>query len=151
MNGTTHLDIKLPVGATSQEVTVTGAAPLIETSNATLGVVIDRQDIVDLPLNGRNFAQLGTLIPGVIAAPTGLGGATGNATIGGFGDATGSYNVNGMRNQSNSFLLDGAPNNDSFNSGFVMRPPPDAIEEFKIMSHSFEAEYGRNGAPSSTW
>ena len=49
-----------------------------------------------------------------------------------------------MRNQSNSFLLDGAPNNDSFNSGFVMRPPPDAIEEFKIMSHSYEAEYGRN-------
>lgn len=144
VNGTTHLDIKLPVGATSQEVTVTGAAPLIETSNATLGIVVDQQNIVDLPLNGRNFAQLGTLIPGVIAAPTGLGGATGNATIGGFGDATGSYNVNGMRNQSNSFLLDGAPNNDSFNSGFVMRPPPDAIEEFKIMSHSYEAEYGRN-------
>ena len=43
-----------------------------------------------------------------------------------------------------AFLLDGAPNNDSFNSGFVMRPPPDAIEEFKIMTHSYEAQYGRN-------
>lgn len=144
VNGTTHLDIKLQLGATTQEVTVTGAAPLIETSNSTLGIVVNQESVVDLPLNGRNFAQLGTLIPGVVAAPSGLGGATGNATIGGFGDSTGSYNVNGMRNQSNSFLLDGAPNNDSFNSGFVMRPPPDAIEEFKIMSHSYEAEYGRN-------
>ena len=144
VNGTTHLDIKLEIGATSQEVTVTGAAPLVETSNATLGNVVNEESVVDLPLNGRNFAQLGTLIPGVVAAPSGLGGAGGNATIGGFGDSTGSYNVNGMRNQSNSFLMDGAPNNDSFNSGFVMRPPPDAIEEFKIMSHSYEAEYGRN-------
>jgi hypothetical protein len=99
---------------------------------------------VDLPLNGRSFAQLGTLIPGVIAAPSALGGANGNATPGGFGNTTGSFNVNGMRNQSNSFLLDGAPNNDSFNSGFVMRPPPDAIEEFKIMTHSYDAQYGRS-------
>ncbi len=144
VNGTTRLDVKLQVGSTTSEVTVTGATPLVETSNATLGDVVEQQSVVDLPLNGRNFAQLGTLIPGVVAPPSGLGGATGNATVGGFGDSTGSYNVNGMRNQSNSFLLDGAPNNDSFNSGFVMRPPPDAIQEFKIMSHSYEAEYGRN-------
>ena len=144
INGTTRVEIHLQIGSTAQEVTVTGAAPLVETTNATMGVVVDRQSIVDLPLNGRNFAQLGTLIPGVIAAPSALGGAQGNATVGGFGNATGSFNVNGMRNQSNSFLLDGAPNNDSFNSGFVMRPPPDAIEEFKIMTHSYEAQYGRN-------
>jgi hypothetical protein len=144
VNGTTRLDVKLQVGSTTSEVTVTGAAPLVETSNATMGDVVEQESIVDLPLNGRNFAQLGTLIPGVVAPPSALGGATGNATVGGFGDSTGSYNVNGMRNQSNSFLLDGAPNNDSFNSGFVMRPPPDAIQEFKIMSHSYEAEYGRN-------
>ncbi len=144
VNGTTRVDVRLQVGGASQEVTVTGAAPLVETANATMGVVVDRQSIVDLPLNGRNFAQLGVLIPGVVAAPAGLGGAQGNATVGGFGDTTGSFNVNGMRNQSNSFLLDGAPNNDSFNSGFVMRPPPDAIEQFKIMTHSYEAQYGRN-------
>ena len=49
-----------------------------------------------------------------------------------------------MRNQSNNFLLDGASNNDSFNTGFVLRPPPDAIQEFKILTHSYDAEYGRN-------
>ncbi len=144
VNGTTRIDVHLQIGSTTQEVTVTGTAPLVETTNATMGVVVAHQSIVDLPLNGRNFAQLGTLIPGVVAAPSGLGGAQGNATVGGFGDATGSFNVNGMRNQSNNFLLDGAPNNDSFNSGFVMRPPPDALEEFKIMTHSYEAQYGRN-------
>ena len=144
VNGTARVDIKLLLGEATQEVTVSDAAPLVETGNATLGTVVDHQQIVDLPLNGRNFAQLGSLIPGVVAAPAGLGGASGNATVGGFGNSTGSFNVNGMRNQSNNFLLDGAPNNDSFNSGFVMRPPPDAIEEFKIMTHSYEAQYGRN-------
>ena len=49
-----------------------------------------------------------------------------------------------MRNQSNNFLLDGATNNDTFNTGFVLRPPPDAIQEFKILTHSYSAEYGRN-------
>ncbi len=144
VNGTSKVDFKLLLGEASQEVTVTDTAPLVETGNATLGVVVDHEAIVDLPLNGRNFAQLGTLIPGVIAAPAALGGANGNATVGGFGNSTGSFNVNGMRNQSNNFLLDGAPNNDSFNSGFVMRPPPDAIDQFKIMTHSYEAQYGRN-------
>ena len=100
--------------------------------------------MVDLPLNGRNFTQLGTLIPGVVAPPTGLGGAGGDATPGGFGAVTSGFNVNGMRNQSNNFLLDGSSNNDTFNTGFVLRPPPDAIQEFKILTHSYNAEYGRD-------
>jgi outer membrane receptor protein involved in Fe transport len=144
VNSTSKVDVKLQLGEASEQVTVTDTAPLVETGNAAMGEVVDHQQIVDLPLNGRNFAQLGTLIPGVVAAPAAVGGANGNATVGGFGNTTGSFNVNGMRNQSNNFLLDGAPNNDSFNSGFVMRPPPDAIEEFKIITHSYEAEYGRN-------
>ncbi len=144
VNGTARVDHKLQVGEISEQVTVAAAAPLVETTNATLGVVIDRQKVVDLPLNGRNFTQLGTLIPGVVAPPSSLGGQDGNATPGGFGNVTGGFNVNGMRNQSNNFLLDGAPNNDSFNTGFVLRPPPDAIQEFKILTHSYDAEYGRN-------
>lgn len=144
VNGTARVDVALRIGSEVQQVEVTDATPLVETSNAVMGVVVGNKEINDLPLNGRNFAQLGTMLPGVVAPPAGLGGADGNATVGGFGDSTGGFSVNGMRNQSNNFLLDGAPNNDSFNSGFVMRPPPDAIEEFKIMTHSYEAQYGRN-------
>ncbi|MDR3750012.1 MAG: carboxypeptidase regulatory-like domain-containing protein [Terracidiphilus sp.] len=140
----THLDVRLSIGGVTEEVVATDVVPLVETQNATLGTVISGDEIVDLPLNGRNVAQLGTLIPGVSAPPSALGGASGNATVGGFGDATGSYNVNGQRNQSNNFLLDGSPNNDSFNSGFVFRPPPDAVQEFKIQTNSYEAQYGRN-------
>ncbi len=129
----------------SETVTVVGRRrTLVETANATRGIVIDQQKVVDLPLNGRNFTQLGTLIPGVVAPPSGLGGQTGDATPGGFGNVTGGFNVNGMRNQSNNFLMDGATNNDTFNTGFVLRPPPDAIQEFKILTHAFGAEYGRN-------
>ena len=143
-NETARMDFSLEVGDLSQQVTV-GALPLVETRNATLGIVVDQRSVLDLPLNGRNFAQLGTLMPGVVAPPAALGGLNGNATAGGgIGNPTGSFNVNGMRNQSNNFMLDGAPNNDSFNTGFVVRPPPDAIQEFKILTHSFGAEYGRN-------
>ncbi len=143
---TTRIDSRLPVGTFSETVTVEDrdASPLVETAHATLGITIDHQKVVDLPLNGRNFTQLGTLMPGVIAPPPGLGGQTGDATPGGFGAVTAGFNVNGMRNQSNSFLLDGATNNDTFNTGFVMRPPPDAIEEFKIQTHSYAAEFGRS-------
>ena len=141
---TSRVDVKLAVGGVQEDVTVTGQSPLVETAHATLGITIDQQKVVELPLNGRNFAQLGTLIPGVLAPPIGLGGQNGDATPGGFGAATAAYNVNGMRNQSNSFLLDGTNNNDTFNTGFVMRPPPDAIQEFKIETHSYTAEFGRN-------
>src|SRR5829696_3333398 len=141
---TSRADIKLVVGGVEESVTVAAETPLVETSHATLGITIDHQKVVELPLNGRNFTQLGTLIPGVVAPPGGLGGAAGDATPGGFGAATSGFNVNGMRNQSNNFLLDGASNNDTFNTGFVMRPPPDAIQEFKIQTHSYSAEFGRN-------
>jgi Carboxypeptidase regulatory-like domain/TonB-dependent Receptor Plug Domain len=141
---TSRVDVKLTVGGLEESVTVSGETPLVETSHATLGITIDQQKVIELPLNGRNFTQLGTLIPGVVAPPGGLGGQAGDATPGGFGATTAGFNVNGMRNQSNNFLLDGASNNDTFNTGFVMRPPPDAIQEFKIQTHSYSAEFGRN-------
>src|SRR5262249_38886138 len=144
VNETVRADLQMQLAGITETLVISGESPLVETTNATLGVVIDRQKVVDLPLNGRNFTQLGTLIPGVVAPPGALGGQDGNATPGGFGNATGGFNVNGQRNQSNNFLLDGASNNDSFNTGFVLRPPPDAIQEFKILTHSYNAEYGRN-------
>jgi outer membrane receptor protein involved in Fe transport len=144
VESTARVDMKLTVGGLEETISVTADAPLVETSNATLGIVVDEKKIVELPLNGRNFTQLGTLLPGVVAPPSGLGGAEGNATPGGFGAVTAGFSVNGMRNQSNNFLLDGASNNDTFNTGFVLRPPPDAIQEFKILTHSYGAEYGRS-------
>jgi hypothetical protein len=144
VESTSRVDVKLAVGGVEENVTVSTEAPLVETSNATLGIVVDQKKIEELPLNGRNFTQLGQLLPGVIAPPGALGGAAGDATPGGFGAATAGFSVNGQRNQSNNFLLDGASNNDTFNTGFVLRPPPDAIQEFKILTHSYSAEYGRN-------
>jgi hypothetical protein len=143
---TTRMDFQLAVEVTTVMLATDGAAalPVVDTTSTQLGLVVDAKKIEDLPLNGRNFTQLGTLLPGVIAPPSALGGAAGDATPGGFGAATAGFNVNGMRNQSNNFLLDGVSNNDTFNTGFVMRPPPDAIQEFKILAHSFNAEYGRN-------
>jgi hypothetical protein len=144
VNETVRADFTLEVGDVAEQVTVPRDAPLVDTKNATLGIVVDHRKIVDLPLNGRNFTQLGTLIPGVVAPPIALGGQSGTATPGGIGNVTGGFNVNGIRNQSNNFLLDGASNNDTFNTGFVLRPPPDAIQEFKILTHAYQAEYGRN-------
>ncbi|MBI4476157.1 MAG: TonB-dependent receptor, partial [Acidobacteria bacterium] len=144
VESTSRVDIRLALGGLEETISVTADAPLVETSNATLGIVVDERKVVELPLNGRNFTQLGTLLPGVVAPPGALGGAAGEATPGGFGAVTSGFSVNGMRNQSNNFLLDGASNNDTFNTGFVLRPPPDAIQEFKILTHSYAAEYGRN-------
>jgi hypothetical protein len=131
VESTSRVDVRMTVGSLEESVRVTADAPLVETSSASMGTVIDERKIVELPLNGRNFTQLGTLIPGVVAPPPGLGGAAGDATPGGFGATTSGFSVNGMRNQSNNFLLDGASNNDTFNTGFVMRPPPDAIRKFR--------------------
>jgi hypothetical protein len=144
VESSSRVDIRLAVGGLEETITVRADSPLVETSNATLGIVVDEKKVVELPLNGRNFTQLGTLLPGVVAPPASLGGATGEATPGGFGAVTAGFSVNGMRSQSNNFLLDGASNNDTFNTGFVLRPPPDAIQEFKILTHSYAAEYGRN-------
>jgi hypothetical protein len=144
VQSTARVDVKMAVGGLEESVKVTGEASLVETASASMGTVIDQKKVEELPLNGRNFTQLGTLIPGVVAPPPALSGSAGDATPGGFGAATSGFSVNGMRNQSNNFLLDGASNNDTFNTGFVMRPPPDAIQEFKIQTHSYSAEYGRN-------
>ncbi len=141
---TLRVDLVLPVAGVAETLTVTALVPATETSHATLGQVVDQRAVLELPLNGRNFAQLGTLMPGVVAPPERLGGARGDATPGGFGAVTSGFSVNGQRNQSNNFLLDGATNNDTFNSGFVLRPPPDAIQEFRILTHNYSAEYGRN-------
>lgn len=134
VNQQVRLDLRLEVVRTEEVITVTADAPQVNTVDATAGAVVDRRQIVDLPLNGRNFVQLGTLIPGAVPTPQRLGGE----------NAASSFSVNGQRTQSNNFLLDGVSNNDTLNTGFVLAPPPDALQQFKMVTHNYAAEYGNN-------
>ena len=116
---------------------MTGAAKLLETDSSDRGQVIDKEQIVNLPLNGRNYADLALLSPGVR-----------RSAISDSRDA--SFNVNGLRSAVNSFILDGVDNNSygTSNQGFsnqLVQVSPDAVEQFKVQTNNFSAEYGRTG------
>src|SRR4051812_25613076 len=119
VNETVRADLSRRVGGLSETVVIVAESPLVETTKPTLGVVIDGEKVVDLPLNGRNFTQLGTLIPGVVAPPTGLGGADGNATPGGFGNVTGGFLIIGMRYQKHNFFLKCSANKTTLKTSFT--------------------------------
>lgn len=135
-----RVDLTLQVGQASQTVTVTGAATLLETDNSSRGQLINPKQIEDLPLNGRSYADLTLLVPGVAKSP--LENQTDNSR-----DA--SFNVNGQRSELNSFLLDGIDNNayGTSNQGFsneVIQPNPDALAEFKVETDNYSAERHRS-------
>jgi hypothetical protein len=136
-----RVDLALKIGQSSDTVTVSAAASLLETDTSDRGQVIDHREAVDLPLNGRVVTDLALLVPGVRLSllDTGLPGSREAA-----------YNVNGERATANNFLLDGIDNNyySTENQGFssqVIHPSPDAIEQFKVQTDNFSAEYGRAG------
>ena len=136
----TH-DVTLPVGTTTQEVTVTATAAHLEATSAELGTAIGTSEVSDLPLNGRNFTQLLDLTPGVSPISTGQnsGGGSGFA-----GNAIGTFafpSVNGQGNRSNMFLVDGL-NDYGFIGNYAIAPILDQIEEFKVQSHNDTAAYG---------
>jgi hypothetical protein len=136
-----RVDLALKIGADSQTVTVTSAATLLETDTSDRGETIQAREAVNLPLNGRSYADLSTLVPGVrkslletLSAPP--------------RDA--SYNVNGQNSMTNNFQLDGIDNNayQTANQGFsneAVIPSPDAVQEFKVETDNYSAEYGRAG------
>ena len=135
------IDILLQPGNVAQTVTVTSESPLLETQNSELGQVIDSRRASNLPLNGRNYAQLALLGTGVAPAEP---GSRVSASYG--------FSANGARALQNNFLLDGVDNNanlgDVLNeSSYVIQPSVDAIGEFKVQTNSYSAEFGRgNGA-----
>jgi hypothetical protein len=134
-----RVDLTLKVGETSQNITVTDAVSLLETDNSSRGQVINPKQIVDLPLNGRAYADLTLLVPGVAKSP--LENQSDSSR-------DGSFNVNGQRSELNSFLLDGIDNNayGTSNQGFsnqVIQPNPDALIEFKVETDNYSAEFGR--------
>lgn len=144
VNAVLRLDVQLELGAVSESVTVSSAPPLIESENSSLGQVVETKQIVELPLNGRNFVQLATLGPGV----TGVGfGASGTIMSGTRPDdqRPGSELFsNGNREGSNNFLLDGIDNNERLTLAITLRPSVEAVREFKIQTSLFAADQGRN-------
>jgi hypothetical protein len=138
VNETATVLIHLKVGSESLQVEVRADAALVQSTVSSLGETVMEREILDLPLDGRNFARLGLLQPGVVPLTPGLLDAGGPAR------ANQAYAVNGQRPESNNFLIDGADNESSVDAGFVLKPPIDAIAEFKILTHNANAEFGRN-------
>jgi hypothetical protein len=128
-------------GQVSETIEVSAAPPLLESQSAAVGQVVDQKSVNDLPLNGRNFTFLAQISAGV---NTPQADTRGNA-------ATGAFAANGLRPAQNNYLLDGIDNNsdtvDFLNgTNFVALPPIDAIQEFKVQTSDFSAEFGRSGA-----
>jgi hypothetical protein len=138
VNETATVSIRLKVGSDTQQVQVNANAELVQSTVSSLGQTVMEHEILDLPLDGRNFSQLGLLQPGVVPLTPGLLEAGGPAR------QNQAYAVDGQRPESNNFLIDGADNVSSVDGGFVVKPPVDAIAEFKILSHNANAEFGRN-------
>ncbi len=132
-------DVTLTVGSSQETVTVKADAVGIESGNATLGTVIQTQQVETLPLNGRNFSQLLTLTPGVspISTAQNSGGAQ-TSPIGSFTFPA----VNGQSNRSNYFMLDGIDDNEMVFSTYAVAPILDDIQEFKVQSHNDEVQFG---------
>ncbi len=143
VNETATIPIHLAVGAESQVLEVNADAQLIQGTVTSLGKTVTEREVLDLPLNGRNFTQLGLLQPGVVPLTPGLSEAGGSLRAGQ------SYAVNGQRPESNNFLIDGANNFNGVDGGFVLKPPVDAITEFRILTHNANAEFG-NALGSTT-
>jgi hypothetical protein len=133
---TARMDVTLKVGSVAESVEVKANAALLETSNATVGYVIENKRVVDLPLKGRQFLEFALLGPGV------NGGRPGDVRASQQGIA---ISANGLYTKSNNFLLDGADNNESYQNQFAIAPSVDAVEEFKVQTGLYPAEYGRGG------
>jgi hypothetical protein len=134
---TRSLDVALKIASQAETVTVRGDAELTQTESSQLGQVIDNMKTQELPLNGRNFAQLARLTTGVAASGGGGGQQGGEGGVSG-------YASNGQRSSSNNFMVDGIDNNDYFAGAVAQLPSIDSIEEFHVQTSTYDAEYGHN-------
>ena len=139
VNQTATFDIVLEVGAVTESVTVEAVGAQVQSSSSELGTAMTEQQVVDLPLNGRNFTQLLMLTPG--ASPVNVAqsrGGFGSTSVGTFSFPS----INGQNNRSNLFLTDGVNNQGTMTSTYAVPPIIDAIQEFKVQSHNDLAEFG---------
>jgi hypothetical protein len=131
-----RMNISLQPGGPSEEVVVIASQGMVHADTANMGAVIENRQIVNLPLDGRNFLQLGLLLPGTAPSAEGSPGSIrGKFAV----------NANGAREDSNNFLLDGVYNNDPKLNSFAINPPADGIREFEILTGSYDATFGRTG------
>jgi hypothetical protein len=141
------LNQKLEVGAQTEQVTVESTAETIQTQNATVGALVGAKEVTDLPLSSRNYTQIIDLSPGVVANV---------ASAAAVGNGTQDINVNGMGSDQNNYMMDGATVTNYGSGGGAQSgnfpgigiPNPDSIQEFKIQTSQYDAEYGRNPGAS---
>jgi len=133
---TLRVDLALQIGQLTETVAVQGTAPVVSTDSSTLGGVVDNKTVTELPLNGRDFNQLSLMVPGVNPGTT-----KGTATT---ASASSAMSVNGNRAQSNNFLIDGSDNNDLVVNYFTVDISTEAIQEFKVQTSTYSAEFGRS-------
>jgi len=131
-----RLDVTLQVGAVAETIEVQAQAALLDSESSTVGQVIGNRQVTELPLLGRNTYALAMLVPGVRPSF-----GVNNVVIDQI--STVSYAINGQRASANEFLLDGAPNSTSTQNQPVINANPDMVQEFKVETNSFSAEYGR--------
>ncbi len=131
-----QIAVQLAPASAQQTIEVSAEAARLQTNEIAQGAVVSEREIANLPLNGRNFAQLGMLQPGVRPVSASL------AVQGGFRRAGQNYEVNGQRPESNNFLVDGMRDINRMDAGYAFRPPADSIAEFRILTATAPAEFG---------
>lgn len=136
LNEVVGLDIALQVGTATETVEVTGAPPLVDTTSTQMGAVVGERAVRELPLAQRDTYQLLELQPGV-QGQLGVDNVYGS-------DRAGVVSVNGGRGRDNNFTVNGGDGNDQFANLPAIQPSPDSIEEFRVLTNTFDAEYGRN-------
>jgi Carboxypeptidase regulatory-like domain len=141
-NDTLTINLKLEVGATSEAVNVEANAAQVDTTTATLRQVVDSARMVELPLNGRNAAQLTALVAGAVNAPSNNADQGTTKTF----PAAVTVSVNGGRQNNIAFNLDGVHSEDIFSNVNQPLPMPDALQEFSFQTSNFSAEYGQNSS-----
>ena len=139
-----RVNAQLELRSVTETVTVAGGAQLVDTTTNALGRVVTGRELVDLPLNGRNFTQLGLLQTGVAPLTAGV------ATAGGSLRQGQAYAVNGMRPEQNMYLVDGAQNLNRMDGGYALKLPVEAIAEFRILTQSAPPEYGGTGGATTS-
>jgi outer membrane receptor protein involved in Fe transport len=138
VNGVVTLNSVLQIGQAQEVVEVTSEAPLVDTTSTQLGAVVNDRTVAGLPLNSRDTYQFLQLQPGVMSTV-----GSSNSSIYGSNNA-GAVSVNGGRGRSNNFNVNGGDANDQFVNLPTVQPSPDSIQEFRVLTNTFDAEYGRN-------